>query len=126
MQQYCHCSSSGPPICWKVACELAFRNSRYLNTAENNYAPSEGGAVPVAWALNKARLFLLDCKYFTVLANHKRLVKIFRDETLQPRTFEFQRKYTSVIISWTMIILIHDPDTQLVNLIPWILHYVMN
>ena len=97
MQQYCKCSSNGPPTCCKDGWKLAFCNSRYLTTTESNYAPIEGEALAVVWAIKKARLFPLGCKYFIVLLDHKRLIKIFGDKTLHeisnpPRLLNFKEK----------------------------------
>ena len=55
---------------------------RYLTTTEINYAPTEGEALAVAWNLKKARLFLLGCNHFTILVDHKSLVKKFGDKAL--------------------------------------------
>ena len=63
LQKHCSCKSNDKdPICceqWK----LVFCNSRHLTTAERNYAPIEGEALAIAWALKKARLFLLGKKF---------------------------------------------------------------
>ena len=53
-----------------------------MTTREKHYAPIEGEAQAVAWILKKAWLFLLGCKHFTVLIDHKPLAKIFGDNTM--------------------------------------------
>ena len=70
------------PICCENGWRLAFCHSRYLHSSELNYAPIEGEALFVAWALKKGRLFLLGCKKLLIVVDHQPLVKIFGDKAL--------------------------------------------
>ena len=96
MQQHCNCDLNRAPNCCEEGWKLAFCSSRHLTTTESNYAPIEGEALAVAWALRKARLFLLGCNHFTILVDHKPLIKIFGDKTLHeisnPRLLNFKEK----------------------------------
>ena len=80
MQKHCHCTHDTTPLCCPKGWKLAFCNSRHLAPAEQNYAPIEGEALAVVWALKKARLFLLGCKRFTIYVDQQPLVKIFGDK----------------------------------------------
>ena len=82
--------------CCKQGWRLAFCNSRHLDKNEQEYAPIEGEALAVCWALRKARLFLLGCPHFEVIVDHNPLLKIFGDkclnDILNPRLFDFKEK----------------------------------
>ena len=56
--------------------------SRFTHPAESRYAPIEGEALAVADALDKARHFVLGCKHLTVAVDHRPLLKIFGDRSL--------------------------------------------
>lgn len=57
--------------------------SRFTNSAESNYQPIEGEALAVVDALYKARHFVLGCKELIVAVDHKPLLKIFGDRSLE-------------------------------------------
>lgn len=56
--------------------------SRFTHAAESRYAPIEGEALAVADALDKARHFVLGCKDLTIAVDHRPLLKIFGDRSL--------------------------------------------
>ena len=62
---------------------MTLAGSRFTFSAESCYAPEEGEALAVADALDKARYFLLGCKDLTVVVDHKPLLKILGDRSLQ-------------------------------------------
>ena len=57
--------------------------SRFTNAAESRYQPVEGEALAVVDALQKARHFVLGCKNLIVAVDHKPLLKIFGDRSLE-------------------------------------------
>ena len=59
-QKHCSCPSD-EPWCCQTGWKLTFASIRYTHNAEENYAPVEGEALAVAWALDKARHFVLGC-----------------------------------------------------------------
>ena len=80
MQKHCNCvndiNDQSILNCCKQGWRLAFCHSRHLDQNEQEYAPIEGEALAVCWALKKARLFLLGCPHFEVIIDHNPLLKI--------------------------------------------------
>ena len=92
-QKHCGCEPVTPDCCqdgWKVT----LAGSRFLSPAESRYAPIEGEALAVAWGLEQSRYFTQGCDKLTVVTDHKPLVKIFGDRTLDeianPRLFRLK------------------------------------
>ena len=56
--------------------------SRFLTGAEKRYAAIEGEALAVAWGLEQTKYFTQGCPNLRVATDHKPLVKIFGDRTL--------------------------------------------
>ncbi len=80
-QKHCSCESTQPRCCptgWKVT----MVGSRFTQHAESNYAPVEGEALAVVYALDKARFFTLGCHNLTVAVDHKPLLGVFCDRSL--------------------------------------------
>ena len=80
-QKHCECDSVIPGCCptgWWVT----LAGSRFLRDAEQRYAPIEGEALAVAWALEDTKFFTLGCKDLVVATDHKQLVKILGDRCL--------------------------------------------
>ena len=104
MQQHCSCkNTSNIPTCCANGWKLALCQSRFLTPAESKYAPIEG-ALAIAWALEKARLFLLGSLMFTVIVDHQPLLKILRDKSFSefsnPRLPHFKEKILPYIYSF--------------------------
>ena len=53
-----------------------------MSSAEQRYAPVEGEALAVAWSLEKTKYFTQGCRNLLVVTDHKPLVKIMGDRTL--------------------------------------------
>ena len=95
-QKHCKCLSSTPDCCedgWK----LTLAGSRFLTGAEQRYAPIEGEALGVAWALEQTKYFTLGCKsLLVVVTDHKPLVEILGDKNLDqisnPRIFRLKQR----------------------------------
>ena len=80
-QQYCSCPSTITTCCpngWRVT----LAGSRFLRAAEKNYSPTEGEAMAVAWALEDSKFFTLGCTRLHVQTDHRPLVKLLGDRTL--------------------------------------------
>ena len=81
LQKHCKCAHDLPDCClhgWKVT----LAGSRFLTSAEERYAAIEGEALAIAWSLEQTRYFSQGCKDLRVITDHKPLVKLFGDRTL--------------------------------------------
>ena len=61
--------------------EIAHLRSRIAG-AEKRYAAIEGEALAIAWGLEQTKYFTQGCQNLIVVTDHKPLVKIFGDRTL--------------------------------------------
>ncbi len=94
-QKHCTCESQSFGCCthgWKIT----LAGSRFLSQTESNYAPIEGEALAVAWALEQTKFFTMGCNNLLLIVDHKPLVKIFGDRRLDeisnPRLFRLKRR----------------------------------
>ena len=85
LQQHCSCPS-GIPDCCPGGWRITLAGSRFLSSAEQRYAAIEGEALAVAWGLEQTRYFTQGCDNLIVVTDHKPLVKIFGDRTLDEIT----------------------------------------
>ena len=76
------CAIESDPLCCEGGWKPVYCNSITLTPEEANYAPIEGEGLAVAWALKKARLFLLGHPKFTLYVDHSPLVRIFGSKSL--------------------------------------------
>ena len=93
LQKGCVCSGTLPNCCperWKVT----LAGSRFLTGAEQRYAAVEGEALAIAWGLEQTQYFTLGCSDLLVVTDHKPLLRIFNDRTLDeiPNTRLFRIK----------------------------------
>jgi len=95
LQKHCGCSKQSPGCCqdgWRIT----LAGSRFLSSAERNYAPVEGEALGVAWALEQTRFFTMGCSDLLVVVDHKPLVKLLGDRRLDeidnPRLFRIKQR----------------------------------
>ena len=80
-QQHCNCPSTVTTCCengWRVV----LAGSRFLSPSERNYWPTEGEMLGVCWALEDTKFFTLGCTDLHVQTDHKPLVKLLGDKTL--------------------------------------------
>ena len=80
-QKHCSCPSNDL-FCCKQGWKITVVGSRFTHDAKSRYAPIEGEALAVADALDKARHFVLGCKNLTIAVDHRPLLKIFGDRSL--------------------------------------------
>ena len=94
-QKHCSCPSD-EPWCCQTGWKLTFASNRYTHNAEENYAPVEGEALAVAWALDKARHFVLGCNDLIVATDHNPLLKVLGDRKMEdiknPRLYNLKEK----------------------------------
>ena len=95
VQQSCTCSSD-TPFCCQNGWALVYCASRCLTPAEENYSVPEGEALAITWALRKCKMFLLGHPGFTIITDHRPLVKIFGEKELRnidnPRLFKMKER----------------------------------
>ena len=80
-QKYCPCPSKTPACCpdgWK----LCLVGSRFTTPTESRYAPIEGEALAVAYALHQTRYYVLGCSDLLLATDHKPLLRILNDRSL--------------------------------------------
>ena len=96
LQKFCKCAMDKAPYCCSDGWHLIFAGSRFTSDAESRYAPVEGEALAVVNALEKCRMFVLGCSDLLVVVDHKPLVKILGDRSLEdiknPRLFNLKEK----------------------------------
>ena len=80
-QKHCQCPSTDL-FCCREGWRITLVGSRFTHPAESRYAPIEGEALAVADALDKARHFVLGCHDLTIAVDHRPLLKIFGDRSL--------------------------------------------
>ena len=71
------------PFCCLDGWQITLVGSRFTHVSESRYAPIEGEALAVANALDKARFFVLGCTNLIVAVDHKPLLKILGDRSLE-------------------------------------------
>lgn len=81
-QKHCQCLSSRP-FCCKSGWKVTLIGSRFTHPAESRYAPIEGEALAVADALEKAKYFVLGCTDLIIAVDHKPLLKVLGDRSLE-------------------------------------------
>ena len=82
LQKHCQCQTTKPFYChtgWKIT----LVGSHFTHPAESRYAPVEGEALTVADALDRARYFVLGYENLVIAVDHKPLLKILGDRSLE-------------------------------------------
>lgn len=82
LQKHCECTSS-KPFCCQLGWKVTLVGSRFTSSAESRYAPIEGEALAVVDALEKTRHFVLGCPDLIIAVDHKPLLKVFGDRSLE-------------------------------------------
>lgn len=81
-QKHCDCHGNRP-FCCKLGWRVVLVGSRFAHGAEARYAPIEGEALAVVDALHKARHFTLGCSDLIVAVDHRPLLKVLGDRSLE-------------------------------------------
>ena len=85
LQKHCGCTAKLPDCCpdgWKVV----LAGSRFLSGTESRYAAIKGEALAIVYGLEQTRYFTQGCSDLLVVTDHKPLVKVFGDRTLDEIT----------------------------------------
>lgn len=95
LQKHCNCTSA-KPLCCRTGWKVSLVGSRFTSGAESRYAPIEGEALAVVDALHKARHFVLGCADLIIAVDHKPLLKVLGDRSLEdisnPRLLNLKEK----------------------------------
>ncbi|MEL6803706.1 MAG: RNase H-like domain-containing protein, partial [Bacteroidota bacterium] len=81
LQKHCPCEPV-KPFCCQNGWKITVVGSRFTHTAESRYAPVEGEALAVVYALDHARHFILGCDNLIVAVDHKPLLNVLGDRSL--------------------------------------------
>ena len=96
LQKHCRCPMASAPVCCPQGWRLIFAGSRFTSDAESRYAPIEGEALAVAYALDKCRMYVLGCPNLLVATDHQPLTTILGDSHMEniknPRLFRLKEK----------------------------------
>ncbi len=97
LQKYCECTDlEKAPVCGPGHWRLVFAGSRFLKDPETRYAPIEGEALAVVFALEQSRVFVLGCDNLIISTDHRPLVPILNSKRLDliknPRLLNFKEK----------------------------------
>ena len=82
-QKHCKCPGPANPNCGEGHWKLVYVGSRFLKEAETRYAPIEGEALAVAYALEKCKMFVLGCPDLIIATDHQPLLNILNDRALE-------------------------------------------
>lgn len=110
-QQYCDCHSETPECC-KEGWRITLAGSRFLRTHEKRYAPIEGEALAIAWALEDTKFFTLGCDKLVVATDHKPLTRIFCDRSLEDITNDRIFRLKQRTLMWRFEI-VHVPGKSI-------------
>ena len=107
MQKHCTCPETRPTCCpagWRV-CGVG---SRFTSPAESRYSPTEGEALSITNGLEKTKYFTLGCDNLVVGTDHKPLLGIFGDRSLDGIDNPRLRRLKEKSFGWSFK-LIHVP-----------------
>ena len=107
LQKHCQCTSDSP-ICCKDSWKLIFAGSRFTKPAERNYAPIEGEALAVAWALEHSRMYTMGCPDLLIATDHKPLLGVLNNRDLQSIKNPRLRSLKENTLAWRFSIM-HCP-----------------
>ena len=81
-QKKCDCSSLDLSCC-ETGWATVLIGSRFCTSAESRYAPVEGEALGIVWALQNTRHFTLGCTNLVVMTDHKPLCKLLGNKRIE-------------------------------------------
>ena len=67
LQKHCQYTIEKVLICCPEGWHLIFARSRFCADAERRYAPTEGEAAAIVWALEKCHMFIMGCPNIIVV-----------------------------------------------------------
>ena len=95
-QKHCSCPIADNPLCGSDHWRVVYAGSRFTRNAESRYAPIEGEALALLFGLESCKMFVMGCPNLIVAVDHKPLVRIFNnrslDEIKNPRILKMREK----------------------------------
>ena len=95
-QKHCSCPTSQGPECGNGHWKLIFAGSCFTTDAESRYAPVEGEALALIYALESCHMFVLGCRNLTISVDHQPLMPIFYDRApkkiTNPRLLNYKER----------------------------------
>ena len=95
-QKHCSCPGRTTPLCGEGHWKLVYAGSRFTRGPETRYAPIEGEALAAVYGLQSCKYFILGCPDLTLAVDHKPLIKILNDRSLEsinnPRMVQLKEK----------------------------------
>ena len=82
MQKRCKCPGIKPTCCTN-GWQLILAGSRFCKGAESRYAPVEGEALAISWALHNTRHYTLGNDDLVIVTDHKPLLKVLGDRDIE-------------------------------------------
>ena len=103
LQKYSTCPTEKASVCCPDGWRIVFAGSRFYTDTEHQYAPIEGEAAAIAWALESGRIFIMGCPQMITVTDHQPLTGIFGDRDLSkvhnPCLFRLKEKWLRYSIS---------------------------
>ena len=109
-QKHCLCQTL-TPLCCQEGWKLVLAGSRFTSGAESRYAPVEGEALGVSWALENTRHFTMGNSKLIVATDHKPLLKILGDRKLEDMSNPRLLKLKERTLRWNFSV-IHVPGIR--------------
>ena len=95
LQKHCSCPSI-KPTCGENHWKTCYAGSRFTSPAESGYAPVEGEALALLFALESCRMFVMGCPNLVIAVDHESLAPIFNKRDLfeikNPRLLDIREK----------------------------------
>ena len=82
-QKHCECDMKEAPYCGPGHWKLVLMGSKFNNDSESRYAPVEGEALAMVFALESTRMFTLGNPNLMVGTNHKPVMSIMGPKNLE-------------------------------------------
>lgn len=94
-QKHCLCPLNDP-LCGEGHWKITYAGSRFTTETESRYAPIEGEALALYFALDSCKMFIMGCPNLIVAVDHKPLIRIFNNRDLSdiknPRLLKIKEK----------------------------------
>ena len=114
LQKHCDCQTTpaSKPFCCNTGWQIVLVGSRFTHSAESHYRPIEGEAIAVADALDRTRYFVLGCEDLTVVVDHKPLLGILGNCSLEAISNPRLRNLKEKTFRYQLFKMMYIPDVK--------------